>query len=161
MHSQHSPSIHPLHWTIIAAGIALLTLTACTPTPGDTADGHATAEAYIRENIAVLSTEETVVGGTFTVTDIAWEDPTTAIVSYEDGHIALKARARITVNDGNVDIVSFETIEPAAKSSAPARAGAKEGELCGGIAGILCEEGLTCDYEGRDYPDAAGTCVEN
>lgn len=35
---------------------------------------------------------------------------------------------------------------------------AAEGEFCGGIAGISCEEGLVCQYEG-DYPDAGGTCV--
>ncbi len=36
---------------------------------------------------------------------------------------------------------------------------AKEGELCGGIAGILCEPSLFCKYDGA-YPDAAGTCVK-
>lgn len=35
---------------------------------------------------------------------------------------------------------------------------AQEGEFCGGIAGIMCDAGLTCAYEG-DYPDAGGTCV--
>ncbi|MDA3836408.1 MAG: hypothetical protein PF542_02185 [Nanoarchaeota archaeon] len=34
-----------------------------------------------------------------------------------------------------------------------------EGGMCGGIAGFICEEGLTCDYEGRGYPDASGTCI--
>ncbi len=34
----------------------------------------------------------------------------------------------------------------------------KEGQLCGGIAGITCAEGLSCKMEG-DYPDAGGTCV--
>jgi len=36
---------------------------------------------------------------------------------------------------------------------------AAEGEFCGGIAGIMCADGLTCNYEG-DYPDAGGTCVK-
>jgi hypothetical protein len=35
-----------------------------------------------------------------------------------------------------------------------------EGEMCGGIAGFQCEEGLTCRMEGN-YPDAAGTCVKS
>ncbi len=43
-------------------------------------------------------------------------------------------------------------------SAASARARAKLGEFCGGIAGFLCEDGLTCQYEGT-YPDAGGTCV--
>ncbi len=46
-------------------------------------------------------------------------------------------------------------------SSSPSpRPRAAEGEFCGGIAGILCEDGLECEYEGT-YPDAGGTCVEN
>ncbi len=40
-----------------------------------------------------------------------------------------------------------------------ARPTAAAGEFCGGIAGIMCNEGLTCEYEG-DYPDAGGTCRE-
>ena len=41
------------------------------------------------------------------------------------------------------------------------RPGAGEGEMCGGIAGILCAEGLVCDPQPMDgcYADAAGTCV--
>ncbi len=34
---------------------------------------------------------------------------------------------------------------------------AAEGEFCGGIAGILCADGLECKYDGQ-YPDAGGTC---
>lgn len=36
---------------------------------------------------------------------------------------------------------------------------ALEGKICGGIAGILCCDGLTCEMEGK-YPDAAGKCVK-
>lgn len=56
------------------------------------------------------------------------------------------------------------TASPMAETSplAPAAGGvgtlATEGEMCGGIAGISCTEGLICQYEG-DYPDASGTCV--
>jgi hypothetical protein len=48
----------------------------------------------------------------------------------------------------------------------PANAGerhlADEGELCGGIAGFQCAEGLWCDAEPGScgYPDAAGVCIE-
>lgn len=35
---------------------------------------------------------------------------------------------------------------------------AAEGEFCGGIAGILCDEGLKCELDG-EYPDAGGACV--
>ncbi len=39
--------------------------------------------------------------------------------------------------------------------------GGEEGDLCGGIAGLACREGLACDYSGNDFcgPDLAGTCV--
>ncbi|MFH1126270.1 MAG: DUF3160 domain-containing protein, partial [Candidatus Altiarchaeota archaeon] len=35
----------------------------------------------------------------------------------------------------------------------------KEGEFCGGIAGIMCDAGLECRLDGN-YPDAGGVCVE-
>jgi len=35
---------------------------------------------------------------------------------------------------------------------------AKEGEFCGGIAGILCDAGLQCKLDGK-YPDASGVCI--
>lgn len=35
---------------------------------------------------------------------------------------------------------------------------AQLGELCGGIAGIMCEKNLKCQYNGN-YPDASGICV--
>ncbi len=36
---------------------------------------------------------------------------------------------------------------------------AKEGDMCGGIVGILCCPGLSCKLAGN-YPDASGICVE-
>jgi hypothetical protein len=30
--------------------------------------------------------------------------------------------------------------------------------MCGGIAGIICSQGLYCDYGGNYYPDASGVC---
>jgi hypothetical protein len=37
--------------------------------------------------------------------------------------------------------------------------GAGLGKLCGGIAGIPCAEGLTCQMTGPSHPDQAGICV--
>ncbi len=39
---------------------------------------------------------------------------------------------------------------------------AGEGEMCGGIAGIQCAEGLWCDPEpgACGHPDTAGICIE-
>jgi hypothetical protein len=48
-------------------------------------------EAYLRINISALSPEPAVLGGTFYVTEIAFPEAGNAVVSYEDGHIALVA----------------------------------------------------------------------
>ncbi|NOU34532.1 MAG: hypothetical protein HOO96_42105 [Polyangiaceae bacterium] len=52
------------------------------------------------------------------------------------------------------------TFPPADAAPPPVRAsdGAKEGEMCGGIAGIMCKNGLHCVMVGPTYPDQAGTC---
>lgn len=36
---------------------------------------------------------------------------------------------------------------------------AKVNEFCGGIAGIMCDDGLSCKMDGT-YPDAGGVCIE-
>ena len=43
-------------------------------------------------------------------------------------------------------------------TSSPSQGKAGRGQFCGGIAGIQCATGLTCQYEGT-YPDAGGTCI--
>lgn len=68
--------------------------------------------SYIRENIADLSPKEPVLGGSFHVTSIEFTDFHECIVNYEDGHIALAARAEFQVPSANeVEIISFELIE--------------------------------------------------
>ncbi|MBI2465278.1 hypothetical protein HYV64_03985 [Candidatus Shapirobacteria bacterium] len=37
---------------------------------------------------------------------------------------------------------------------------AQEGELCGGIAGIMCASGLTCKYSSNTGADRSGVCVK-
>lgn len=70
-------------------------------------------ESYIRENISSLSPEEEVLGGSFYVTSVDFEDDNSCVVEYEDGHIALKARAEFEVSsDDQVEITSFQIIEP-------------------------------------------------
>ena len=36
----------------------------------------------------------------------------------------------------------------------------EEGGFCGGIAGVQCPNGYYCDYGGKNYPDASGTCIK-
>lgn len=178
---------------IIAAGFMTLTLlTACT----NTSAMQASAETYIRANIGDLSPADPVLGGTFMVTDVEWQDDNTALVTYEDGHIMLTARAEVEADDDGDEVMveSFVIVDDygsgamsstsmdsamsasgsamtdsgammddddsmtasgGAMMSAHAKAGV--GEMCGGIAGILCDTGLTCEYDGT-YPDASGTC---
>jgi len=37
--------------------------------------------------------------------------------------------------------------------------GWKEGQFCGGIAGVVCPEGYDCEYDGN-YPDTSGVCIK-
>lgn len=145
---------------LVFAGFLLLSLlTACTPE----ATTKAQAEAYIRVHVSELSPTPAVLGGTFYVTDIEWIDEDTAIVSYEDGHIALQGRTDIVRSGDETRVTTFVIVEDYgyeddSASSRVTRPRAKEGEFCGGIAGFLCEDGLTCQYDGN-YPDAGGVCV--
>ncbi len=64
---------------------------------------RAAIEEYIRAHIAELSLTKPVLGGQFFVTDIRWQPDNIAIVSYEDGHIALTIRIRAERDEaGNV-----------------------------------------------------------
>jgi len=56
-----------------------------------------------------------------------------------------------------------EDTAPREAAPAPAKLTASEGEMCGGIAGIGCDEGLACimaDGACHSIADAAGTCVK-
>jgi hypothetical protein len=155
------------------AAVSFLTLAVLTACDASSKD-QAAAEAYIRANVTDLSPTPAVLGGTFSVTDVTWEDDDTALVSYEDGHIALKGRADIVKNGDAVTVTEFAIVDAGSESSTAMAASAgsgsgssasvaerpraKEGETCGGIAGIKCDFGLMCRFEGA-YPDAAGTCV--
>lgn len=160
------PSFRRIGAFMAVSFLTLTVLTACSAATND----RAAAEAYIRANVGELSPVPAVLGGSFYVTDIEWEDDDTAVVSYEDGHIALKGRTDIRKSGDDVTVTQFTAVDAGAGASSSVTAGsgassvaekprAKEGETCGGIAGILCDFGLMCQYEGA-YPDASGTCVQ-
>lgn len=66
-------------------------------------------ESYVTQNIASLSPEKEVLGGTFMVTAIEIEpEKNTGTVKYEDGHIALVADFSYTASDtAGITITSF------------------------------------------------------
>ena len=166
---------------------AVLTLVACKASLTDSAF-KTRAEAHIRSNIGEISTRSPVLGGTFQVRTIEWVDDDTVRIVYDDGHIELIGTADVRVNDDNAAVIvsrfrivtdnddddtsstssrsgasksSFQRSDSSSStSSVSSRSGAGAGEFCGGIAGIMCDSGLTCDYDGT-YPDAGGTCVES
>lgn len=72
-------------------------------------------ENYLKANISELSPQKEVLGGKFYLTNISWLPERVAIVDYEDGHIALKARAVLDAKYQNgwpemVEVKSFEII---------------------------------------------------
>jgi hypothetical protein len=164
----------------VAIFAMLAILTACTADVNGA--NHARAETYIRSNISQLSPRTAPVGGTFQVSDIQWLDDDTALVTYEDGHIQLKGRTNVQVNEGSITATRIN-LEPGYEETGSgtltgtgaamsvdgtasvgmstgmsAKIRAMEGEFCGGIAGIQCADGLTCMLDGS-YPDAGGECV--
>lgn len=87
---------------------------------------------HIRDNISDLSPEEAVLGGSFYVTSINFVSPTECIVDYEDGHIALTARAEFTVPAaGEVEIKSFELVEDREETSRTDNDFSEQGNIVG------------------------------
>jgi len=57
-------------------------------------------------------------------------------------------------------VVGCQSAGPADAGDSPPPSRVKgEGEMCGGIAGFQCAEGLYCRMEAT-HPDAAGVCVK-
>ncbi len=75
--------------------------------PGTPSDRRVDVEGHIRENIAQLSPEPAVLGGTFYVTQIEAADGR-GMVWYEDGHVAFVADFEYVEDKYGVTIQSFE-----------------------------------------------------
>lgn len=73
----------------------------------DIIDNSLLVENYVRKNISELSPEKEVLGGKFYVTNIIFADEDTAVVEYEDGHIALKASFKYKIQDNQVEVYDF------------------------------------------------------
>ncbi len=112
---------------------------------------------YIKNNISELSPEPAVLGGTFFVTNIKFQSPTTAIVDYEDGHIALTARVEFTVpKAGEVEVTDFEVLP------APPVGGSAGGNgLCVDQCGDgTCDE-MVCMGSGCPCAETPTSCPED
>ena len=57
------------------------------------------AHKYIYNNISDLTEEEPVLGGSWYVTDIDWQDDDNIVVSYEDGHIV----GQVSISQKDID----------------------------------------------------------
>ena len=68
-------------------------------------------EEFLRANISDISPEKEVLGGKFYITNIEWVNEQTAIVDYEDGHIALRAEAELSFTDETKSVVQVERFE--------------------------------------------------
>lgn len=67
---------------------------------------------YLRDNLSELSPEKEVLGGKFYVINLELTGPSTALVEYEDGHIAFKANFVFSYdNNGILQIGNFQLIE--------------------------------------------------
>lgn len=84
---------------------------------GITCDGlpvdQATADSILNTEIATLSPDKAVLGGTWRVTKIDWTNASTATVTYEDGHIQRIATAVFVNQNGQTALQSF-TLQPEA-----------------------------------------------
>jgi len=94
----------------------ILTISACTSKKVDQNDLQISEETkvlvtnYLKSNIFELSPEKAVLGGSFYVTKIDFEYPDLVLIEYEDGHIALKAKANFKIENENPKIINFQLI---------------------------------------------------
>lgn len=94
-------------------------------------------------------------GGEQTTTEAASGNPPTATATGAAPTAAPTATANATAT-------ATATAPATATGSASAKSPMKnvgEGGTCGGIAALMCADGLTCKMTGPAHPDQAGTCV--
>ncbi len=111
---------------------------------------------YLENNISELSPEEAVLGGSFYITSVSFPEEGIAIVNYEDGHIALTAKANFNVNSNDeVEIGLFELIPD---GSTVEREENDDTNICVDMCGDgVCQE-MVCMGEGCPCPETAQSC---
>ncbi len=65
---------------------------------------------YLKDHLSELSPRPEVLGGKFYVVDLKLEEPTRAIVNYEDGHNAYRASVLFTYVNEIIDVKKFTLI---------------------------------------------------
>lgn len=65
---------------------------------------------YLNIHLSDLSPQKEVLGGHFYVTDLRLTSSSTAVVDYEDGHIAVSARFVYGYQDGQIRISDFHIL---------------------------------------------------
>ncbi len=83
--------------------------------------------------------------------------PTAASGSTSSSTAPEPAPSAAPAASSSAPVVTAPSASPSTESPPSARVPAKEGEMCGGIAGIACGKGLTCGNMMK-VPDGSGTC---
>jgi len=124
------------------------------------------AEQYFRANISALSPEPPVLGGTFYVTEVAFPEAGRAVVSYEDGHIALVADVTYGVSAGGVvqiDSFTMRADEPVSgrPTLPPLPSENDEVGICNNLCGNgTCEE-MVCMGSGCPCAETPDSCPQD
>jgi hypothetical protein len=127
------------------------------------ADVETAVGQYVREHITTLSPEPAVLGGTFYVTDVAYPGEGTAVVSYEDGHIALVADVTYAYTPETGVLVRSFTVRPAdapAKPDVPDSQDAVEAVCVKACGNGICEE-VVCMGTGCPCGETRASCAED
>jgi hypothetical protein len=111
---------------------------------------------YIENNISDLLVKEVVREETLQIRSVSFPEEGIAIVNYEDGHIALTAKANYDINSNNeVVINSFELMPD---GSTVERNGSNDGDICINMCGDgVCQE-MVCLGEGCPCAETAQSC---
>jgi hypothetical protein len=117
-------AVYTLRYREVAPPLQSDDLPATTTTPevlpNDAPVPHTTIDEYLRTHITELSPAPAVLGGTWYVTSVHHTSPTTLVVQYEDGHIALTADVQYTMTEqGEVVVEAFVVRKHDTEPSAP------------------------------------------
>jgi hypothetical protein len=85
--------------------------------------------------------------------------PTTEKLVWQTGVFSHAGEThKVTLTAKSLNGLGSKKFTFTAKIVAKAAAGAKEGKMCGGFAGIACADGLDCVLPTPVHPDESGTC---